>query len=288
MTTTEIAQRLLRYTKFDDIANVPVDDAMEILEAISTGIREWCMLVPSDYSRRTVTGTLKKSKTLDGCVFKSGLKEFTPSANLNDFIGSTCRISGEGKYNRIVENGKLLYEAESSGSLTLEYWKDAINLGNTQKVISPPLIRGNRLRMWHDVDRDKSTDTGGIHWRDFVTGEPKRYWVDTEDSANNAPPRFVLRVWPLPQTDEQVEFDIQITSPRYSPIDLTSPEHVPVLDEYCEPMLIPLAARELISSPIFTGNASAVEQSGMRAERRAQNLIPVSANLNHVFTPIGW
>tara|TARA_Y100000593_G_scaffold93064_1_gene186595 strand:- start:5095 stop:5961 length:867 start_codon:yes stop_codon:yes gene_type:complete len=288
MTTTELVQRLLRYTKFDDIGNLPVDDTIDILEAISSGIRDWCMLAPADFTRRTVTATLKKSATLDDCVFKSGSKDFTPSANLSEYIGSTCKIEGESEYNRITENGKLLFESETTGSKKLEYWKDAINLGRTQKVISAPLIRGNRLRMWHDADRDRRTDGNSTLWRDYATGEPKRYWLDTEDSASNSPPRFVLRVWPLPTSDEQISFDVQVTAPRYSPSALTNPEHVPVMDEYCESMLVPLAARELISSPIFNGNASAVMEAGKRAERRAINLVPVSATANAIFTPTGW
>tara|TARA_R100001230_G_C5634701_1_gene141739 strand:+ start:75 stop:941 length:867 start_codon:yes stop_codon:yes gene_type:complete len=288
MTTTEALQRLLRYTRYDDIANVPVDDAMSMLDAVTTGIRDWVAMAPTDFTRRTVTASLKKSTTLEDCVFKAGSKDFTPSANLNECIGSTCKIEGESEYNRITENGKLLFESETTGSKNLEYWKDAVNLGNTQKVITDPLIRGNRLRMWKDQDRDRMTDRGHNYWRDYVTGEPRRYWVDTEDSAANSPPRFVLRVWPLPNSDEQISFDIQVTASRYALPALTNPEHLPVLDEYCESMVIPLAARELVPFPFFQGNASAVEEAGKRAERRVLSLIPVSATINGIYTPGGW
>ena len=289
MTTTDVAQRLLRYTKYNDLANVPVDDAIDLLEAISTGIRDWCMLSPTDFTRRTISGTLKKSATLAGCVFKEGSREFTPAANLNNFIGATCKIGSESNYNRIVEHGKLLHEAETSGSLTLTYWKDVVDIGRAAKVITDPLIRGKRLRMWKDSDRDRRTDQGR-YWgvTDPTIGEPKRYWVETEDSASNAPPRFLVRVWPLPSTDTQVSFDVQINAPRYSPTSLQNPEHIPVPDDYCEAMVIPLAARELTASPIFTGDAGAVEAAGKRAERRVSNLIPVSATVNGIYTPGGW
>ena len=289
MTTTELAQRLLRYTKYDDLANVPVDDAIDLLEAISTGIRDWCMLSPTDFTRRTISGTLEGQATLAGCVFKSGSREFTPAANLNNLIGATCKIGSESNYNRIVGNGKLLFEAESSGSLSLLYWKDIIDIGRAAKVITDPLVRGNRLRMWKDVDRDRRTTHGG-YWgpTESSIGEPRRYWVETEDSASNAPPRFLVRVWPLPSTSVQASFDVQIVAPRYSPTSLQNPEHIPVPDEYCEAMVIPLAARELVSSPIFTGSAGAVGEAGKRAEQRVSNLVPVSSTLNGVFTPGGW
>ena len=292
MTTTDLAQRLLRYTKFSDLANVPADDALEILEAISTGIRDWCMLVPTDFRRRSITGTLKAKATLGGCVFKAGSKEFTPSANLNAFIGATCQIAGESEYNRIVDNGKLLFEAETSGSGSLEYWRDFIDLGRASRLVSAPLIRGNRLRMWNDQDRDHHTGNlaGPDFWRtqdSSATGEPRRYWVDTENSSNTSP-RFIVRMWPLPNKNEQVSLDVDIHAPRYGLTTLKNPEHIPIPDEYCESIILPLAARELLASPMFSGNASAVDQRGKRAERRASALIPVSATSNKVYTPANW
>jgi len=293
MTTTDLAQRLLRYTKFSDLANVPADDALEILEAISSGIRDWCMLVPADFRRRTMTGTLKAKTTLGGCVFKSGSKEFTPAANLNAFIGATCQVAGETGHNRIVDNGQLLFESESSGSGSLHYWKDFIDLGRTSRLVSAPLIRGNSLRMWNDADRDHRTGNSAFgvdFWRnslDSATGDPRRYWVDTENSSDTSP-RFIVRMWPLPGTDEQVSFDVEVHAPRYGATALKIPEHIPIPDEHCESIILPLAARELIASPMFSGNTSAIQERGKRAERRAGTLLPVSASTNRIYTPAGW
>tara|TARA_B100000902_G_C27289515_1_gene906366 strand:+ start:1142 stop:2023 length:882 start_codon:yes stop_codon:yes gene_type:complete len=293
MTTTEIAQRLLRYTRHRDLSNVPADDALDLLEAVAGGLNDWFSLVPTDFKRKTRTATLKKSTTLAGCVFKQGSKDFTPSADLSDFIGCSCRVVLDGKYNRIVAPGKLLFEAESSGSLSLEYWKDAVHLGRALRLVNSPLVRGKKLRMWNDKDRDHRTYNNSIvldgHFNDNIdTGEPRRFWVDIDDHDGEGSPRFMLRVWPLPDDNEQIVYDLESYAPRYGPSSLKTPEQLPVPDEYCEAIVLPLAARELMASPIFEGDKNAVEEKGKRAEMRAMKLVPVSANMNHIYTPGGW
>ena len=293
MTTTELAQRLLRYTRHRDLFNVPADDALDLLEAIAGGLNDWFAMVPTDFKRKTRTSTLKKSQTINGCAFKAGSKDFTPTADLSEFLGCTCRVNNDGKYNRIVTPTKLLFEAEASGSFSLEFWKDAIDLGRALRLVNNPLIRGEKLRMMHDHDRDHRTHNGSIYGSDmfhekFDIGEPKRFWIDIEDNAGKEAPRFILRVWPLPDKDHQVIYDLESYAPRYDARSLRTPEQLPVPDEYCESIILPLAARELVASPIFEGNKTSVEEKGKRAEMRAMKLVPVSANINHIYTPGGW
>lgn len=302
MTTVELAQRMLRWTAYESIGQVPADALLGMAEGIAGGLRDWFIHTPADFARKTVSRKLRTSQTASGLTFTSGSKEFSApsSLDLSSYVGCTCKIGSESNYNRIVRVGEineLLFESETSGSASMQYWRDAVELNTYARLVRPPKIRGRTLTMWRDDDRDQDTWNNNMgnypraDWLalNFQQGTPDRYWVDSQTVTEGGDAPFVMRVWPLPATDEQISFDVEVFAGRVTLAELTtSPRELPVPDEHCEAILVPLCAKELTSERFFKGNKEEVKSRGATAIGRARSILPLHSGYNKVYTPNGW
>jgi len=289
MTTVELAHRALRHSPYRDPAQVPVDDALDLVDAINAALQEFYSIAPPVYSRTTLSGELYGESTVS-LTLTNGESTFGSDVFLASQRGYTIKLGDESKYNEITGTDSLLdVYAGTSGTYDCPVWGDVIQFSDTsiKRVVSPPRIEGCS----HGLVNDPSI-------REYVmregrsVGVPRFYYVEPVGSSQGGRELCLVRFAPLPDKQYTVRMEVELTPTRYGYQSLVTPATLPVENHQVESLLLPLLFDELLDRPGWVGTSAPAQRIMERAQRARDEikLLPayLAPNRNKIGTPKGW
>lgn len=284
MTSVQLAQRLLRHLSIKDIALLPGDDALHLLDAINSGLQSFYAVAPSIYKQTTLSGVFRAAQQVTITV-ALGANTFTGYTASYQSKGYTIRIDGDEMDNEIVAaNGLLDNYMGESGTKSATIWGDVVQLNTViDRLISDPKLDTGDVLL-----KDDELQPKGEKRR---IGRPSRYRIEAVGQSQAGDPAFLLRVDTLPDNDYRVRIDAELAPAKIGFLDLTNPVVLPIDDAMVELCLLPLCASELTDSALWQ-SPDAKRDVLLRAERALQNISLLSPTIsmpdNRVGTPKGF
>ncbi|MFZ4695821.1 MAG: hypothetical protein ACOYMV_11905 [Verrucomicrobiia bacterium] len=260
MTTKQLAQRLMRNLTVADLAQLPSEGVLELLDAINSAIQQFYGLAPTCYKRQDVVSLLTAPSAWTGIGLTAGGTAFTGRVAVAAELWGTLRISGSALDYTVASASALLEPwGHPSATYAGTFYDDALVLsGAVDRVLSPPMVDG-REELKRDDSFLRSTGQRGV-------GRPSRYAMGYVAGT------FLLRFDPLPDQQYRILYEAELAAPRVEFRDLEGKTgELPVADTIIETCLLPLAAAELVGSPLWK-SPDTVKWTLQKAEK-ALNMI---------------
>ena len=307
MTTLQLAQRLVRNLTHPDLATLPVAGALDVQDAINSGLQELWRNLPATYRTQTISGTLRAPETIAvSLTAKYARTLTTPAFSAAHDRGCTVRVSDDPRDNEVTGPDTLRDDFLGStltGSAAL--WHDAFQLYDPiERVVSA--VRLYRTDgTWHTLGRVASHRDGGGSGAWYAgwmgggavqhiarqAGTPSVYLLESAGVDQHADSEFYFKVYPMPEVDFIVRFEAEVAPRHISLANITSRAvDLPVRETLTNSVLVPLCEAALARSPLW-GNKTlgAVQDAADRALRTLRTRAgDMGLPSNTVGTPAGF
>lgn len=298
MTTLQLAQRLMRNLTLNSVDDLPADEAARLVDAMNTGLNEFIRTLP-DHRMTTAAAYRLHAPVTHSIEVLEGAKGFSYVAGSllpaggyeseQDALGHTVMVEGDAHLNAIHSSGELLSPYwGSSGTRTMTLYGDCAQLGETDiRIVSAVyFVRQadqfrQKLILRNQPQRPPS----------FESGDPIECWtVSHAGQRSTARPLWLLKVWPLPLTAGEVQFDM-LAFPEFIEFDDLHTPRVISTTVAEESLLTALAMPGLFNSPFWAATADRQIETGAY-ERARQALAamntPQTAAPTRTTTAPGW
>jgi hypothetical protein len=292
MKSLALTNRLLRDLKERELANLPADERIELLDAINSGIQRLYALTPDNEKITAVSIALAAPATVTLTV-TNGSAEFGNYAATLDDLYCTIRIDGDAIDNQIVSDTALLHPYSGpTGTVQATIYHDAAVLPEpVTSLVGDPRIAETGQFLTQDASREALSLLSGSR----PVGQPRRWWVEANARNQNPAAPAVFRVDALPSAAIRLESQASHAPARFVFTDLLpgSTLVVPFRDEVIEAYLLPMIRGELAETSLWRDDAKAARAiaKGDDAEAKYASLAIsplLSTPSNRVCTPRGY
>lgn len=261
--------------------------------AINAALQELNSL-NAPWQRRTEYGFIAQAPASVTVTVTEGSRLIDFGPDWQDwFEGCTLRVSNAEWENRIrgknVEGQCLLVSPHDGATSTVSatVFCDSITLDDEiQEVMTPVFIKG-QLRM-HPVSSVSNLAHSIERFEDYgmedsvhvapnpptieeTSSCPRRYAIDPGLVDQFGKDRRRLRFYPAADKKYLIEARVRLSMPVYKGVDDTDID-LPIPNDYCESILLPIAEFHLIRSPFFRDRESVPGiQAGYQAAKEAMN-----------------
>jgi hypothetical protein len=252
-----------------ELASAPQKE--RIAADLTATLQEIYEQAPALY-RRTLGASLDAPQTVNVTVTSGSVNVTTGAAFVQ---GATIFLGGI--HNQIfTENGqqRLLFPfAGSTATVSATLYSDCVALGDTVAQVLDEVFLADGLRL--SPRHTRADLLGGL--REFpdygrrlhvagstpTKGRPRCYWVEDfllTGGTDHAAQRR-LRFMPLPDSAQQVSYDVRLRAPRFTAADLGTDEEdstrtLVVANDYHESLVRPLFLKRWSGSPWFRDEAA--------------------------------
>ena len=288
MTSVQLAQRLARHLTQTDLATLPGNAMLDILDAANAGLQDLYKLLPGIYKETALSTTLKAPTNVSVEMDAKYSNLLSSDAFTEDMRGCTVNISDDPHDNEITGTNSVLDGFVGNvlaGNAQIHH--DAVPLVDViERVTSDPVCyRADGT--WFPLSRHDGFREGGMQWYYGAfpaaiikkqAGQPRIYTLEPVGVSQGADLEFFFRVYPMPDTDYTVRFRAEL-APRiliYPNITGTAVS-IPVNDRLCNSTLVPLCEEHLLRSPYFKDrtptNLKVFTDAAEKARDTARNLV---------------
>ncbi|MDR1191264.1 MAG: hypothetical protein LBK60_06325 [Verrucomicrobiales bacterium] len=298
MTSVELAMRLCRWLTVKDLAMLPADGRVDVLNAMNAGLQRFYELAPAPYKLTAFAGVLPAPRRVTVSVTK-GSAVFGGYVAVAGDKGCTIQIDGDQLENEITASNGLLdvYQGET-GARGATIYGDVLRVDSViRRFIDDPALENGAILTKEDGYRR----WGGFCWPPGMkfgrrrthrrVGMPRHYWLESVGQSQGGRPAFLLRVDALPDRDYRLRINGELAPRKLRFGDLQTPVELPIEDSFVESKLLPLCAAALTDSPLWENN-KILSRIDSRAGQAAADIALISPTIdvprNRVFTPKGW
>ncbi len=262
MNSIQLAQRLARHLTEIDLATMPGQAALDILDAMNAGLQEIYNLLPSNYKQTVVSTTLKGPVDMQVGIAAKYSNLLSDGAFDPSMRGCTVNLSDDPHDNEITGTNSFLdgfVGSSLTGNARVHY--DAVPLVDVvERIISNPRIyRADGT--WWPLQRCENFREVGIGivygaWRASnikrQEGRPLIYLLEPVGASQGADLEFFFRVYPMPDSDYTVRFEAEIAPKQITYPNITQAAiQIPVNERLTSSVLVPLCEEYLLRSPYF-------------------------------------
>lgn len=288
MNTILIAQRLARHLDVPDPTDLPANAALDVLDAMNSGLQTVYANLPGIYRRTTLSHTFLPPVEVE-IGFAAQFDRVLSSGQFDDAQACTVRIPGQPD-NEVVDSTTLLDRYTGTDlSVTATVYRDAAPVEDVIERIT------GAVRLFGESGQCILTRDERIRERrrdDCPPGQPRHYYIDPVGASQGGSPEFFLRVWPLPDAVYTVRMEAELGPKRMTFYHLSQAVELPLADRWVEDLFLPVAEARLTRSHLWRdrGKISRIEQD---AADVLANKIPrvapqIAPSENRVGTPKGF
>lgn len=299
MTIVQLSQRLVsRYLTVRDLALLPGDGLLALVDAVNAALTDFYDAAPSDYRRATLAFPLSAPVDLVGVRPIPGATALAAPAFAADQRACTVQVAGDATWNEVAAPDALFDNYQGPvpppAGVGATVFGDVVLFGSGvfhALVSEPRLTDGEQpgeVLIRDELLRERRG--GGRRHR----GRPCRYCVEPAGMPVGVGNLFALRVDPLPDRAYTLRVECDLRPLQFSPADAFLPLELPVPAHLCLTGLLPLAAEHLsVHARRYwdpAGPGVAEVQRGALAARESLAALPSDFGRPHssIGTPPGW
>ena len=287
MTTYELAERLARRLKKGNLTALSAAAAMDVVEAINTGLQEAYDRLPAWQRRTTLSFPLAAPASVSVGV-TNGATALSSGTFSAAQVGRSVVLNGDSNWNQVASTTALLdaYQG-STGTVSGTVYGDVISsaLTNLDGFASPLRFADSREELAQYNMRTAQP------YRSGEVGKPRYYWVEAGGASLAGSPVALLRVFPAPSVAYVLRAEVEFRPSIITFSGLHAAGTIPLADQFLHRALIPLCEERLLRSPEWAdASLSRLVLGDAEAARRFLEGQRPSAGVpsNRVFTPAGY
>jgi len=253
MNISQLAQRIARHLDVPDAFNLSSSAALDVVNAINSGLQLFFTEAPSIYKRRTFSKIFKAPQSLEiNFLSQYGTKvsgtPFEPS-----WLGCGIRASGMADDNEISGVDSVLDPWTLPNlNVQAQVLFDAQPIPATIERITSEV---RACRVGHDsgmttLDRDESIASRQRYLQMDQASAPKSYRIEPMAIVQGGSISSLLRIRPYPTVDTIVRFEAELSAASVTVQDLLVGTELPISGAWA-PLLIPLCEDALTYSPLW-------------------------------------
>lgn len=302
MNSKQLAHQVAMAVTRRGISQITLDAAQELIEALNLSLATWLQMLAQD-RRITTFGAKTVASVTQSIQVVSGSKEFAYTlgggaypvggfASESDAIGATVQLAGTVSRNQLQGPGRLLLpHTGASGTVSMTIFGDAVHLPADCWSVEGEVLLTTGYGVPVKVLQHSNARQFEIE-RTFYTGEPREWWMEsisplTEEESR----RFVLRVWPRPDTSYSLRIPIGLFPSAFTHEDLHEARSLPF--QPLEASLFISMAKGIFAASSYADpkvNIAGLQSTGERATEQLRTLTgrPTSTQADYVGTPYGY
>lgn len=294
MRIVELIHRVARRARTGDFTQLNLAEKGDVLQSANGALQEVYQLLPIYFKQMTL-GFLLPGPADVSCQCTQYSTALGNSPFTESQIGNTVIIEGDEAWNQIVGVNELQNPyMGTTGTQTATVYGDSIfstRYPLDRIVNNPRFADQSQLAI---VRRDLMNASAPYYGNLSPSfGRPNQWCVQPGGNSQRVDHTIYIRFFPLPDEAYSITVDIAYWPQRilledyvFSNIELTVP------DQFLETCLVPLALRNLMTTPAFASNGpndALILDAAIRAEAFLRNQVgQVGAPSNCVLTPIGF
>lgn len=306
MTLPQILQHAIRFTKFNDAADVTLEQRNEVVESLNGATQEYFTLAPDHMKRTKVSSILNAPRTItEDFSLSVGETACSSGSPFNaDERGQAVRLTGDSNLHEIVSTTAILeaYTGTAAATAGTVYY-DTITFfdSSVERTITDlwarcqgsdtkyKLEQAERERRGSDYRNGGSSGTHGRDNQDYdhektttrTIGTPQTYTIEyvggSRSRDNDAV--FMLRVDPVPASMMTITFEIDQLARVYRVDNLAESIVHPVEDERIESCFIPLLRERMLDTSFSTATRDQKARIEKGADRARYLIGQIPSNL---------
>lgn len=290
MTSLQAAHRCARHLQEPDLARMPLSMLMEVLDALNAALQIAYTYLPREQRCTTVSELLAAPVNVSVTIAGAQSNYTTGTPFTVAQRGCTVRLCDDAHDNEIVATNAFL-DAFLGNSLTGQatIYSDCIPIFAVIREVTSEVRVYDNGHCVAELHRDQSIRGRRGHRQ---IGLPRHYALEPVGGSQNAEPEYYLRVYPMPSRALRVRFEAAMATIRVTLPQLTGDAIVlPVPDDLCESVLIPLAEAQLLKSRFWAnpnGTRTVEQQSQNAMELIARQPRDITLNNARCMTPAGF
>ena len=261
----------------------------DVIRAINSGIQKLSRWMPMESKASAVSGTLRAATTAAFAFAARFTSTLTAHVFTSAQKGCTVILGGDPAPNQIVGPNAVLDDYHGTALTgTATIYGDAVQVFEViKRALTPPVISHNGDQVRELLKRQENS-----RLLQSAIGRPELFWLETVGGAQGGDPYYFLKVWPLPDLDYKIRFDVELAPPRVTFAQITqSAADITLPEDIIESCLIPIALGELVLSPEWANPATVQTVLAKAGEALANlRLQPhgFASPFNIVGTPANW
>lgn len=293
MTVPQLFHRIGRHARTGDFTRLSMSERSDIFQSANSALAKLYNAAPSYFKELTEGFHLPAPISLTLTVVQFS-NQLSSSVFTDDQIGRSVVLAGDPAWNQVIGNSTLLNPyMGSSGVVGATLYGDAVYSTRYpfDRIIGNPEFANCSQAPFFRRQLSKQ-ERPGFPFQQTV-GEPRVWWTQTLGNSQGNEPLLVLRFAPAPSIDYSINVRMAYWAKRLLLADYDSASTLPVPDQFLESALIPIAVRELMSTPAWKSfsdkDDERVDKAGEEGLLFVKNQPgqPAAPN-NRVYTPIGF
>lgn len=293
MTTVQLFQRIGRRARGNDFTKLGLTEQGDIAEAANSALMQVYNALPP-YLREITEGFVlpaPKAITVTATKYSNVVSSdaFDPT-----WIGRTVILDGDPTWNIIIDTSRVLSPFLGvSGVVSGTVYGDAIYSERYpfDRVIGNPTFSNQTLTPLVNFSLSRS-NSAPLNWIfGQSVGMPQGWWPMMMGNSQGSEPLLVLRFAPAPDQDYGINIRMSYWPKRLTMADYDNNTTLTVPDQYWEAAVLPIARRELMSSPIWDtrpDDDKIIERAAEAIQYLKMQVSQVVAPNNRIYTPIGF
>jgi hypothetical protein len=294
MNTVQLFQRIGRKARGGDFTKLSMAEANDVIEAANTAIQQAYSALPA-YFREITEGFVLPAPLPITFPITQFAQTLSSDVFTNDQIGQSIVISGDPAWNQILGPNQLLnpYMGATNPAVTATIYGDAIYSRRYpfERIIANPRF-ANQTQVPFYRSEISPGNSGRANWLYMQqVGMPLSWWTQPLGNSQGNNPLLVLRFSPAPDQAYSINVRMSYWPRRLLYSDYQSASDVTMPDQFIETVLMPLALRALMATPVWIkgdDDADVVIRAAAAEEHAKNQLGQVASPSNRVFTPIGF
>lgn len=293
MTTVEFFHRIGRRARTGDFTKLNLSERTDLANTANAAIQIVYNALPT-YFKELTEGFLLPAPRVVSAPVTADSASLGSDVFTNAEIGRTVILDGDQNWNQVLAPNRLqMPYLGATGTVAGTVYGDAVYSERYpfDRILADPKFASNGFAPIFPVVFNRTNEQPWWPFGLNTVGLPQAWWTQLMGNSQGNEPLLVLKFAPLPDRDYAIKVRMSYCPKRLTMADYNAATVIPVPDQFIESALIPIAYRELMSTPIW---ASMKDEE--RVERRAQEAIQycrdqlgqVAAPSNRIGTPIGY
>lgn len=296
MTTVQLLERIARRSRTADFTKVSLSEQLDLLQVANAALQKAYNAAPAYLKEQTQGFTLPAPVTLTNVTVVKGSTAMSTGIFSQAQIGATILIAGDPQYNQILGTSTLRnpYTGPSGVAATATIYGDSLFSTSYpfDRIIGNPRFTNMGVIPLTPVEISKADDQWNYLYQNQI-GQPYSWWVQYLGNSQGNNPLLVMKFAPFPDQAYSIKVRLAFWSVRLQLADIQAATTITFPDQYLESALIPIALRELQTSPLWKSispeDDNRVDARGKEAELYLRNQIAdPSAPANLIYTPLGY
>lgn len=294
MRIIELIHRTARRARGGDFTQLSLTEKGDVMQAANAALQTVYNILPVYFKQMTV-GLLLPAPQTASPICRANSAQLDNAAFTTAMIGRTVIIDGDPAWNQVVATDTLQNPyMGSAGAQTATVYGDAVYSDRYpfDRIIGAPRFADQtQLALISRTLMSANTPYAGNLSPSF--GRPFLWDVQPFGNSQGNNPLLFLRFFPLPDIAYSICVDLAFWPQRLTMTEYESNAVLPVPDQFLDACLVPLAVRELMTTPVFETRGPANDRLLLDAATRAENFLAlqpgqVGAPANRVLTPVGF